>query len=68
MASVLKLDGGAMVNRVEITRNDGTGLIMHAENVADDAKKGGAPQTPAPPLTHDQLVSIALSPGVTLYP
>ena len=68
VVSVLRLAGGPTVNRVEITRADGTGLIMHAENVPDDAKMGAPPQTPVPPLTHDQLVAIALSPGITLYP
>jgi hypothetical protein len=61
----LKLDG-ATVNRVEITKTDGTGIIMHAENVAGDAKNGGPPESPRPPLTHEQLVDISAK--VTLYP
>lgn len=68
VASTLHLEGGPTVHRVEVTKTDGTGLILMAENVANDGKEGGPPQRATPPLTHEQLIAIALDLGMTLYP
>jgi len=59
---------GPTIHRVDVTKTDGTGIILNAENVGTDAKYGGLPNSPEPPLTLDQLVGIALDPKVTLYP
>lgn len=60
--------GGPTIHRVDVAKTDGTGVILYAENVDTDAKYGGQPTSPAPPLTLDQLAAIALDPKVTLYP
>ncbi|MEU7786879.1 hypothetical protein [Amycolatopsis sp. NPDC049159] len=60
--------GGPTVNESNVTKPDGTGIILEAENVAGDAKRGGAPDMPSPPLSLAQLTEIALDPGLTLYP
>ncbi|WP_318307595.1 hypothetical protein [Amycolatopsis solani] len=60
--------GGPTVNESDVTKPDGTGIILQAENVAGDAKRGGAPDMPSPPLSLAQLTEIALDPGLTLYP
>jgi hypothetical protein len=59
---------GPTVNRTNVAKPDGTGVIMEAQNVADDAKLGGAPDMPSPPLSLAQLTEVALDPGLTLYP
>ncbi|MEV7038663.1 hypothetical protein [Amycolatopsis sp. NPDC051061] len=57
------------VNRVNVTKPDGTGVIIEAENVADSAKQkhDDSPDGP-PPLSLAQLKAVALDPGLTLYP
>ncbi|MEV6878791.1 hypothetical protein [Amycolatopsis sp. NPDC051128] len=62
------LPDGPTVNRTNVARSDGTGVIVEAQNVADDAKQGGAPDMPSPPLSLAQLTEVALDPGLTLYP
>jgi hypothetical protein len=68
VARTLRLEGGAVIDRVEVTRADGTGIILQAENVADDAKFDGPKLGPVPPLRHQQLIEIATTPGLTLAP
>ncbi|VVJ19838.1 Uncharacterised protein [Amycolatopsis camponoti] len=66
----LKSPGQATVNRTNVTKPDGTGVMVEAQNVADDAKKPhpSGPDMPSPPLSLAQLTDIALDPGLTLYP
>ncbi|WP_439377425.1 hypothetical protein [Amycolatopsis lexingtonensis] len=66
--STLLLPGGPTMNQSDVTKPDGTGIILSAENVAGDAKRGGPPDMPSPPLSLAQLTEIALDPGLTLYP
>jgi hypothetical protein len=66
--STLTQRAGVMHRRVDVTKADGTGVVLQAENVGVDDKHGGTPESPAPPLTHEQLTVIALDPGLTLYP
>ncbi len=61
--------GDATVNQVNVTKPDGTGVIVEAENVADSAKqKHEDPPGMPPPLSLAQLAAVALDPGLTLYP
>ncbi|MEU4252664.1 hypothetical protein AB0F15_35190 [Amycolatopsis sp. NPDC026612] len=62
------LPHGPTVNQVDVTKPDGTGVIVEAQNVAGDAKHGGEPDMPSPPLGLAQLGEVALDPGLTLYP
>ncbi|WP_158843687.1 hypothetical protein [Saccharothrix deserti] len=66
--TTLSNPSGVTYYRSEVSKADGTGIIVQAENVAVDAKAGGTPESPTPPLSHEQLTQIALDPGVTLYP
>ncbi len=59
--------GGPSIHRVEVARADKIGVILDAAN-AVDAKRDRKPDSPAPPLTLEQLTEIALDPGMTLYP
>jgi len=61
-------DYGPTVNEVDVLRPDGTEIGLYSENVGDTAKNKERPETPRPPLTHQQLAAIALDPGLTLYP
>jgi hypothetical protein len=58
---------GSTVHRVDVTKPDGTGVILLAANSADP-KRSERPASSAPPFTHQQLIEIALDPGMTLYP
>jgi hypothetical protein len=58
--------GGPTLYRVEVDRLDGTSILLDSANVAGDAKQGGRPTSPAPLLTHQQLITIALGDGLTL--
>jgi hypothetical protein len=60
--------GGPTVNRTNVAKPDGTGVIVEAQNVADDAKRSATPDMPSPPLSLAQLTEVALDPGLTLYP
>jgi hypothetical protein len=60
--------GGPTVERSNVTKPDGTGVIVEAQNVAGSAKQDGEPEMPAPPLSLAQLTEVALDPGLTLYP
>jgi hypothetical protein len=68
VVQTLSLEGGPTSHQVRVSKLDGTVVDLHAQNVSEDAKKGGPPESPAPPLTLDQLIEIALDPGMTLYP
>ncbi len=65
---MLTTPGGPTSNRVNVIKPDGTGIIVEAQNVAGDAKHGGEPDMPSPPLSLAQLGEVALDPGLTLYP
>jgi hypothetical protein len=66
----LSSPGQATANRTNVTKPDGTGVMVEAQNVADDAKKDhpDGPDMPSPPLSLAQLTEVALDPGLTLYP
>jgi hypothetical protein len=53
---------------VNVTKPDGTGVIVEAENIASSAKQRKPPDMPSPPLSLAQLAEVALDPGLTLYP
>ncbi|AEK40157.1 hypothetical protein [Amycolatopsis mediterranei] len=53
---------------MNVTKSDGTGVLVEAQNTARDAKQGDAPDMPSPPLDLAQLAEVALDPGLTLYP
>ncbi|OXM63722.1 hypothetical protein [Amycolatopsis vastitatis] len=62
------MPGGPTVNRVNVTKPDGTGVLVEAQNTARDANQGDAPDMPSPPLSLAQLAEVGLDPGLTLYP
>jgi hypothetical protein len=62
------LDGGTTMNRVDITRADGTSVIVESSNIGTDVKTGGAPTVATPPLTVDQVAAIGVDPLLTLFP
>jgi hypothetical protein len=69
VALTFTFPGDATVNQVNVTKPDGTGVIVEAENVADSAKqKHKTPPDMPPPLSLAQLKAVALDPGLTLYP
>lgn len=61
-------EGGTVMHRVEVVREDGTSILVQAENVATSSKYGGPATAAAPPLTLDQLVTVATDPDLTLFP
>ena len=65
-STLVQNGGGPTLYRVEVDRLDGTSILLDSANVPDDAKLGGRPATPAPPLTHQQLITIALGDGLTV--
>lgn len=66
--STLSSPSGVVYHRADVTKTDGTGVMVQSENVAVDGKAGGPPESPTPQLSHDQLIQIALDPALTLYP
>ncbi|MGW4524900.1 hypothetical protein [Amycolatopsis sp. NPDC004378] len=68
VALTFSVPGQATVNQVNVTKPDGTGVILEAENIASSAKLKRPPDMPSPPLSLAQLKAIALDPGLTLYP
>ncbi|MET1072371.1 MAG: hypothetical protein ABWY11_06965 [Umezawaea sp.] len=52
----------------DVTKPDGTGVLVRSANVTTDSKRAAEPEAVAPPFTHEQLVQLALDPGMTLYP
>lgn len=67
LSTTLESGEGAITHRIDVSKPDGTGVILIAENVAT-AKQPGPAQRPTPPLSHEQLIEIALDAGMTLYP
>jgi hypothetical protein len=61
-------EGGTVMHRVEVVREDGTSLLVQAENVGTSSKYGGGATATAPPLSLDQLVTIGTDPAMTLFP
>ena len=61
-------EGGTVMHRVEVVREDGTAILVQAENVATSSKYGGPATATAPPLSLDQLVAVATDPDLTLFP
>ncbi|WNV86415.1 hypothetical protein [Umezawaea sp. Da 62-37] len=59
---------GVRTFRADVTKPDGTGVVVQSANVTTDSKSAARPEAVAPPLTHEQLVRLALDPGLTLYP
>jgi hypothetical protein len=66
--STFTFPGGPTVNDTNVTKPDGTGVIVESQNVAESAKLAGPPEMPSPPLSLAQLTEVALDPGLTLYP
>lgn len=68
VALTFTVPGRATVNQVNVTKSDGTGVIVEAQNIATSAKLKAPPDMPSPPLSLAQLKAVALDPGLTLYP
>ncbi|MEU4519540.1 hypothetical protein AB0F52_12580 [Amycolatopsis sp. NPDC024027] len=64
----LTIEDGPTVNRVNVTKPDGAGVIVEAQNTAREAKLSDAPDMPSPPLSLGPLAEVVLDPGLTLYP
>jgi hypothetical protein len=64
-ATKLALEGGVFMCQVDLDRLDGTSVSL---TVTDAAHKGDVPGSGQLPLSRDQLVEIALDPGLTLFP
>jgi hypothetical protein len=62
------MEGGTTMNRVDITRADGTSVIVESSNIGTDVKFGEAPTVATPPLSVDQVAAIGIDPGLTLFP
>ncbi|KOX21705.1 hypothetical protein ADK67_25335 [Saccharothrix sp. NRRL B-16348] len=62
------MGGGITLNQVLVHREDGTRILVQAENIATSGKTGGAPTSSEPPLTLDQLVAIGVDPALTMFP
>jgi hypothetical protein len=60
--------GSVKSYRVDVSKPDGTAVVLTAENVAGDGKSDTNVTSTNPPLTHQQLTEIALAPAMTLYP
>ncbi|MBP2330506.1 hypothetical protein JOF56_010891 [Kibdelosporangium banguiense] len=60
--------GAVKTHRVDVTKLDGTGVTVVAENVPSDGKRDTVAGSTIPPLTIAQLTEIALDSGMTLYP
>lgn len=61
-------DGGVTTYRIDVVREDGTGIIIDVENIGTTSKSGGTPTASEPPMTHAQLLAIACEPALTLFP
>ncbi|MCC8246725.1 hypothetical protein [Saccharothrix luteola] len=62
------MGGGITMNQVLVHREDGTRILVQAENIDTSGKIGGAPTASKPPLTLDQLVEIGVDPALTMFP
>lgn len=60
-ATVMKINGSVTSNSVSVLTPDATLVSVHAENVADTAKKGNPAEADAPPLSIEQLRAITLA-------
>jgi hypothetical protein len=61
-------DSGSIKYDVNIDKPDGTEVAVVVENVPAAVQDGPPPTRTAPPLNYDQMIAIALDPGLTLYP
>jgi hypothetical protein len=68
VALTFTFPGQATVNQVNVSKPDGTGVMVEAENIASSAKQPLPPDMPSPPLSLAQLKAVALDPALTLYP
>lgn len=62
------MGGGITMHQVLVHREDGTRVLVQAENVGTSGKSGNAPTASKPPLTLDQLVAIGVDPELTMFP
>ena len=62
------MGGGVTMHRVLVHREDGTRILVQAENIGTSSKVGGAATASKPPLTLDQLVAIGVDPALTMFP
>jgi hypothetical protein len=51
-----------------VSKPDGTNLQLSAENSDSIRNAGGTPTRPTPPMTKEQMLAVALDPGLTLHP
>jgi hypothetical protein len=63
-----KFEGGTSGNHVDVLRADGTSIMITADNIGTSIKTGGAPTATVAPLALDQMVGLATSPVMTLFP
>jgi len=68
VVATLVLEGGTTMHRLDMTKPDGSQVTVTAENIGTEGRSGAAPTAAAPPLNHQQLIDIALDPGMTLFP
>lgn len=59
---------GSRTNRLDVVRADQTSVVIESANMATSGKYPGPPTASSIPLSHEQLMEIALDPRVTLYP
>jgi len=57
-----------LLYKLILTKPDGTSLTLSAENSDRITHSQSAPTRPTPPLTKEQLLAVALNPGLTLHP
>jgi hypothetical protein len=55
---------------VGVEKPDGTRITIYAINWDQNEYTGGRPtvRRPTPPMTVDQMIQLALTPGLTLFP
>jgi hypothetical protein len=63
-----EMGGGITMNQVLVHRQDGTRILVQAENIGTSGKTGHAPTASKPPLTLDQLAAIGVDPALTMFP
>ncbi len=62
------LANGVTSLRVNVVKADGTEIVIDVENSGTSSKVADGPTASTPPMTYDQMLAIALSPELTLFP
>jgi len=68
MTSTTVSDNGVTKYRVDVTKADGTELIIEVENSATSSKIADGPTASLPALTKDEILLLALEPQLVLFP